>query len=809
MAQERFWQWLDDDSTFRLNWRDLLILPYGLYRGFDNESPKSGWNLILGHSLSEGKVDLNLNTSNKMGVWKTKQGVVITEDTSISLTVDPSHATLKRIDLIVAEHQYIQTQGGTTAIYKVIKGVPGTNPTVPSIMDPSKQVVLGELFIPNGAADISECTYTKSGIPDFNGDSTIMHTDKVQVSTALKVFNVQMGMVVITELDLSSHKIITSTPSNIYVVANINALTYTPYELIKGFTHEVSTDLGQEITIFTEHSLRLEDTFTSGTGNLVIPEGTRYIEPHTTFKMIKVGYYGGATCWTVIGGDAVKGGNNKFRGNQIFDKSTTPSIASNKLSFGTKGANFYELAAITGTPELRWIQSQNVQSKTPVKTNEAGGIFYLKINSSILIKNNITSGLPADSKPIIFPTGLDYTFGADTFIMLLEDSNAYRVLSVWNSDYSVLKLKAMKLNDLNDVTLTSETEGDILVKGPGTTDWYNVNADTFIQNLQLDMQKRFGLSYTDELVAFKVGTLTMMGALPTLVGISGGYALNLDKNVTKYYVGNGVWSSFLLPGGGGNIIALPDYPQGTQLFVAIDYATSLSINLSSTPGTGWVGIRHNSRTGTHNFSNTMLKFTCVSYPAPTFGVLKYWQLEEIKDYDTAISNINSDINQIDTDIANILTQINQSGGILSRITTLESNRARADASNITPSVWVNKLNVREIIANFWINIGDIVGGQTVGTWKSCGGTNISGCQVIYNTASDTAYRVDFSPAMPTSMYVVYFSIKSFGSSGDLDNDLAFITVRNQSVSSFEFWVREVSANTQNVQIIGHVIKEYK
>ncbi len=186
MAQKRYWNWKDDDSTFSLNQRDSLLLPSGRYCGFDVDlSSLNAWNLILIHTeTGREKVKQDLTFSDKTGAWKSPQGVIVEEDDSIIIAITPIQvlASGGRYDLIVAEHEYDEVTGGSSAIYKKIEGTPSTTPTVPSLQTPESQIILGILFIPFSATalDSSGVVYTQSVVPDFGHDETIVHEEELQ-----------------------------------------------------------------------------------------------------------------------------------------------------------------------------------------------------------------------------------------------------------------------------------------------------------------------------------------------------------------------------------------------------------------------------------------------------------------------------------------------------------------------------------------------------------------------------------------------------------------------------------------------------
>lgn len=171
MAQERWWNWQDDDSTFRLNWRDLGIHEPGRYRGFDGDLTFAPLQLNLVHtSTGVTKTKLNLTTTPKIGVWLSKQGCVITEDSNIIIPITAGN-TLPRIDLIVGQHEYTQIVGGTAATYSVITGTPSLTPVAPTLPFPEKQVILGVLYVPANMISLTGpgVVYTPTKVPYFAG----------------------------------------------------------------------------------------------------------------------------------------------------------------------------------------------------------------------------------------------------------------------------------------------------------------------------------------------------------------------------------------------------------------------------------------------------------------------------------------------------------------------------------------------------------------------------------------------------------------------------------------------------------------
>lgn len=167
-----FWNYFDDDDTQSLNLRLLGIIPPGLYKGFD-PIYNQNWVFQLDQSQTGFEEVLkDNNTTRKVGIIQTRQGAIIRSDETHNVTIASSESQ-PRIDLIVCEFEYVEVQGGETIIIYAIKGTAASNPQPPSLNHPTKQVVLGELFIPANANNLGDSgvEFTKNVTPFFNGDA--------------------------------------------------------------------------------------------------------------------------------------------------------------------------------------------------------------------------------------------------------------------------------------------------------------------------------------------------------------------------------------------------------------------------------------------------------------------------------------------------------------------------------------------------------------------------------------------------------------------------------------------------------------
>lgn len=534
MAQERFWNWKDDDSTFRLNWRDLIIIPYGLYGGFDADL-NNGMTLTLQHnSAGLNKVKKDLSVTPDLGIWKSKQGVVVVEDSPIQLPI--STGTGKpRIDLIVAEHEYIETTGGATAVYKVIQGTPAPNPTEPVLTYPTKQVILGRLRVPAYANNLLGATYTKEPAPDFNGDNTIMHTDKVQTSTALKVFNVQRGEMVVSSLN-NTGIADTSIQSNFYALLNFsNTARYLDFN---GFSNHL-TGAGQSVTFFTSRALKIN----SG-GSLLVPDGSVYVEANSTFTFLDItGAVGSNRLYVLTKGGEVTRSRflNKVGGLFGWNKGKNNlAVSSNNISLKFVEGNYmkFDFAGV-----IKSMDSVARISQTPNtdKADEGGTILILQSLQDCTFRHDDPTTV-TNSKPIWLPTEqTEWLCKSGTHIMLIEDFTHWRVMSVWNSELTSLEVpippKLISLLDtlITGGTTTNPTPANHVLYSDGNNVWRNRDFKEWIETTNIKMKRtiEFGMMRFDS---------------PTdvpMIEVSGEQGLNIPSN--------------------GNVVALNSLPVPTTI----------------------------------------------------------------------------------------------------------------------------------------------------------------------------------------------------------------------------------------------------
>nr|DAM99173.1 MAG TPA: Structural protein [Herelleviridae sp.] len=462
MAQERWWNWLDDDSTFRMNWRDLVLIPYGVYAGFD-KAPASNMNLVLEHSKDgKTKVDKLLKTSPELGIWKTKQGVVITEDSPITLNIATGHLTAPRIDLIVGEHQYVEAEGGQTALYKVIQGKPSATPVKPALTEPNKQVEIGWLYIPPACTSLDTATWHKAEKPNAFSDETIMHTDREQTSTALKVFNIQRGEMVVNSVSGTTLNL--DIPSNFYYL-NVPNDRPEKYYIIQRVSKPFS-GAGQLVWCYTTGALAIQNG-----ADFIVNTDRAYIEAGSVFGILSA-VIGGAMKYVLVNADEVCRTRklNKFQSLVAFNKQEV-DIVGGKLDLRNVNANYLVVKQENVTLNIisdMAIMKENPNLETP---KEGGTVIYVSFKGD---KNVISHGSPQYEHGFLNienPTSKNVEVKGPAIAMFMQLGNAWTLLTIFSQTFTNLNIRRFDVEDLENVTASPDKNASLSKSGNGLNDW--------------------------------------------------------------------------------------------------------------------------------------------------------------------------------------------------------------------------------------------------------------------------------------------------------------------------------------------------
>lgn len=165
MGQKRFIKYKDTVDSFPLLEKNMSIFRAGRYCGYDKTITLTNNNIKLGHVIStegqerapnprylKSKTLQDGTIAPKFGGLMFPTGLIVHDDSELDLNI-PIHAGLDPVTeydpfitdktkkwLLVAEHDYQETPGGTSVIYFIIAG---TDNDIPSIPTPSKQIAIG------------------------------------------------------------------------------------------------------------------------------------------------------------------------------------------------------------------------------------------------------------------------------------------------------------------------------------------------------------------------------------------------------------------------------------------------------------------------------------------------------------------------------------------------------------------------------------------------------------------------------------------------------------------------------------------
>lgn len=167
MAEKRFHNKKRAVASFDENERFNGVLQPGRYRGYDTFIP-SGLTFTLAHdNTGIEKTLIDLSLTDKTGILYTTQGGLIHEDEAVGAPFVVGTNALNaftRIDLIIYEHEYLDSPGGQAGIYSILQG-PNGGPVEPTLSAPEKQIIVGRLEIPASATNLNNANYIPARTP--------------------------------------------------------------------------------------------------------------------------------------------------------------------------------------------------------------------------------------------------------------------------------------------------------------------------------------------------------------------------------------------------------------------------------------------------------------------------------------------------------------------------------------------------------------------------------------------------------------------------------------------------------------------
>lgn len=168
MAQSRYHNYNRPLASLDENHRILGNNFPGIKCGFDALAAVAGNAVAISHGTSGvQKTNADASVSAKMGCVVTRQGFFIYEDEDVQVNVDFNPSSNWRVDLLILQHSYLASAGGSLATYSVLKGAdnaPGVTPpnfSYPTVSNPATQVPIGYIFIPAGAVDHTGTKYRR------------------------------------------------------------------------------------------------------------------------------------------------------------------------------------------------------------------------------------------------------------------------------------------------------------------------------------------------------------------------------------------------------------------------------------------------------------------------------------------------------------------------------------------------------------------------------------------------------------------------------------------------------------------------
>ena len=171
--QERFIGWKTPITSMGANKKYSGIIDANVYRGFNSLVPGVGLSFTINH-LADGEVFTNQNESlsNPLGVWISRQGVVIKESEAIPLSlITNSGNSSVRIDYLIGRHLHdILQEGGVAATYEIVKGPLGSS-ALPTLTNPEDSVILGKFIIEANASSLAGVKWQRNRAPMPGGKS--------------------------------------------------------------------------------------------------------------------------------------------------------------------------------------------------------------------------------------------------------------------------------------------------------------------------------------------------------------------------------------------------------------------------------------------------------------------------------------------------------------------------------------------------------------------------------------------------------------------------------------------------------------
>jgi hypothetical protein len=216
MAQLRYHNYRRALASLDEDYRLMGSIAPGVFAGWDRFEVLAGNTIRIFHDVS-GRVRTNLNgtLSNPMGCIVSQQGLFIYEDAPNDVNVDFNAGTQWRVDLLVMSHAFIDSPGGASASYSVIKGATNGDSVAPplwnypAVSNPALQVPIAYIFVPPASVDHLGTKFQRFDPKNLGGRYNFMKDGLVnvpQLDTAMPHLNdfnhmIESGMYYTTTLN--------------------------------------------------------------------------------------------------------------------------------------------------------------------------------------------------------------------------------------------------------------------------------------------------------------------------------------------------------------------------------------------------------------------------------------------------------------------------------------------------------------------------------------------------------------------------------------------------------------------------------
>jgi len=552
MAQQRYFNYKENDSTDFFNRHLLGILPYGLYAGFDAVNLRNNLSLELEHSVTGlTEVDVAGNRTVKLGILRTQQGVVIKEDAPVTVGIAANSAGNPRLDTIVVEHEYEdEVEGGSQAIYRVIQGVKAVTPLPATLPYPERQMVIGYLFVPGGMAALNEpgVIYTRVNTPTLGNDTKILRQNVEQYNIVRKQLLSVYGKSNAASVTINTNTLNLVAEGNYFVLTRSSDEYLSIDTVIAPYSADTYV---VDILCFQRLKLRSRTVTGVKQGNLYVhqtgatysedTDSDVYIEEGETIRLIDrrtVVNTAYASYFILKGGEVTREGTNKLNGELAFNRGTV-SAAGGELTLDGKG-NYYRLE-LEGDTDISWIPQ-----RAPLRTglDKQGGIIFL----SVMVAPNPNDpdtipkvtlihdepNAPDGALPISTPSKADFALFNGDVLVLIEEENSWVLASIigLNSDVRSLteRLEAyMTSNNASIQDLQTALENH-LANYEADKDYINQRIDNIVlgaleEARELTAQallepavilKGLEITSVQTDASFAVGNVTINGGIATL-----------------------------------------------------------------------------------------------------------------------------------------------------------------------------------------------------------------------------------------------------------------------------------------------------